>query len=91
MQSPLETLGSTTGKERLFGTVPLLLHPLKTPPPTRPSCPRSAPSHFPSRGTLFTQSIEQLEKEMLNGQKLQGPQTARELHSILQHKGLVDK
>nr|XP_005892080.1 PREDICTED: glycerol-3-phosphate dehydrogenase [NAD(+)], cytoplasmic isoform X2 [Bos mutus] len=36
-------------------------------------------------------SIEQLEKEMLNGQKLQGPQTARELHSILQHKGMVDK
>uniref|UniRef100_A0A8C5XEN7 Glycerol-3-phosphate dehydrogenase [NAD(+)] n=1 Tax=Microcebus murinus TaxID=30608 RepID=A0A8C5XEN7_MICMU len=36
-------------------------------------------------------SIEQLEKEMLNGQKLQGPQTARELHSILQHKGLVEK
>ncbi|XP_065743711.1 glycerol-3-phosphate dehydrogenase [NAD(+)], cytoplasmic isoform X2 [Phocoena phocoena] len=36
-------------------------------------------------------SIEQLEKEMLNGQKLQGPQTARELHSILQHKGLLDK
>ncbi|XP_054447106.1 glycerol-3-phosphate dehydrogenase [NAD(+)], cytoplasmic isoform X2 [Pteronotus mesoamericanus] len=36
-------------------------------------------------------SIEQLEKEMLNGQKLQGPQTARELHSILQQKGLVDK
>ncbi|XP_022375105.1 glycerol-3-phosphate dehydrogenase [NAD(+)], cytoplasmic isoform X2 [Enhydra lutris kenyoni] len=35
--------------------------------------------------------IEQLEKEMLNGQKLQGPPTARELHSILQHKGLVDK
>uniref|UniRef100_A0A7J8FXQ1 Glycerol-3-phosphate dehydrogenase [NAD(+)] n=1 Tax=Molossus molossus TaxID=27622 RepID=A0A7J8FXQ1_MOLMO len=36
-------------------------------------------------------SIEQLEKEMLNGQKLQGPQTARELHSILQQKGMVDK
>uniref|UniRef100_I7GP10 Glycerol-3-phosphate dehydrogenase [NAD(+)] n=1 Tax=Macaca fascicularis TaxID=9541 RepID=I7GP10_MACFA len=36
-------------------------------------------------------SIEQLEKEMLDGQKLQGPETARELHSILQHKGLVDK
>ncbi|XP_074082043.1 glycerol-3-phosphate dehydrogenase [NAD(+)], cytoplasmic [Macrotis lagotis] len=36
-------------------------------------------------------SIEQLEKELLNGQKLQGPQTARELHSILKHKGLVDK
>ncbi|XP_016056750.1 PREDICTED: glycerol-3-phosphate dehydrogenase [NAD(+)], cytoplasmic [Miniopterus natalensis] len=36
-------------------------------------------------------SIEQLEKEMLNGQKLQGPQTSRELHSILKQKGLVDK
>ncbi|KAG5211965.1 hypothetical protein MJG53_004576 [Ovis ammon polii x Ovis aries] len=36
-------------------------------------------------------SIEQLEKEMLNGQKLQGPLTARELHGILQHKGMVDK
>ncbi|XP_059967904.1 glycerol-3-phosphate dehydrogenase [NAD(+)], cytoplasmic isoform X1 [Mesoplodon densirostris] len=36
-------------------------------------------------------SIEQLEKEMLNGQKLQGPQTARELHSVLQHKGMLDK
>lgn len=41
--------------------------------------------------SFSSQSIEQLEKEMLNGQKLQGPQTARELHSILQHKGLVDK
>ncbi|XP_074126528.1 glycerol-3-phosphate dehydrogenase [NAD(+)], cytoplasmic [Sminthopsis crassicaudata] len=36
-------------------------------------------------------SIEQLEKEMLNGQKLQGPQTAQELHNILKHKGLLDK
>uniref|UniRef100_A0A7J7Z2X1 Glycerol-3-phosphate dehydrogenase [NAD(+)], cytoplasmic n=1 Tax=Myotis myotis TaxID=51298 RepID=A0A7J7Z2X1_MYOMY len=36
-------------------------------------------------------SIEQLEKEMLNGQKLQGPQTARELHSILRQKGMLDK
>ena len=46
-------------------------------------------SHLP---VLFSsQSIEQLEKEMLNGQKLQGPLTARELHSILQHKGMVDK
>ncbi|XP_048958678.1 glycerol-3-phosphate dehydrogenase [NAD(+)], cytoplasmic isoform X3 [Canis lupus dingo] len=36
-------------------------------------------------------SIEQLEKEMLNGQKLQGPLTARELHQVLKHKGMVDK
>uniref|UniRef100_A0A7J7ZHM1 Glycerol-3-phosphate dehydrogenase [NAD(+)] n=1 Tax=Pipistrellus kuhlii TaxID=59472 RepID=A0A7J7ZHM1_PIPKU len=36
-------------------------------------------------------TIEQLETEMLNGQKLQGPQTARELHSILQQKRLVQK
>lgn len=35
--------------------------------------------------------IEQLEKEMLNGQKLQGPQTARELHSIIKQKGLLQK
>ncbi|XP_019411970.1 PREDICTED: glycerol-3-phosphate dehydrogenase [NAD(+)], cytoplasmic [Crocodylus porosus] len=36
-------------------------------------------------------SIEQLEKEMLNGQKLQGPQTAAELHHILKRKNLVEK
>ncbi|XP_038608938.1 glycerol-3-phosphate dehydrogenase [NAD(+)], cytoplasmic [Tachyglossus aculeatus] len=36
-------------------------------------------------------SLEQLEVEMLNGQKLQGPQTARELHSILRHRSAVDK
>ncbi|XP_019366764.1 PREDICTED: glycerol-3-phosphate dehydrogenase [NAD(+)], cytoplasmic [Gavialis gangeticus] len=36
-------------------------------------------------------SIEQLEKEMLNGQKLQGPQTAAELHHILKGKNLVEK
>lgn len=45
-------------------------------PPTCPVC---------------SQSIEQLEKEMLNGQKLQGPETARELHSILQQKRLIQK
>lgn len=39
----------------------------------------------------ITQSIEQLEKEMLNGQKLQGPATAAEVHLILEHKNLVDK
>ncbi|XP_039602715.1 glycerol-3-phosphate dehydrogenase 1b [Polypterus senegalus] len=36
-------------------------------------------------------SIEQLEKEMLNGQKLQGPQTSAELNHILKHKNLADK
>uniref|UniRef100_A0A8D0HCE5 Glycerol-3-phosphate dehydrogenase [NAD(+)] n=1 Tax=Sphenodon punctatus TaxID=8508 RepID=A0A8D0HCE5_SPHPU len=35
-------------------------------------------------------SIEQLEKEMLNGQKLQGPQTSAELHHILKRKNLVE-
>ncbi|XP_030410776.1 glycerol-3-phosphate dehydrogenase [NAD(+)], cytoplasmic [Gopherus evgoodei] len=36
-------------------------------------------------------SIEQLEKEMLNGQKLQGPQTAAELNHILKQKNLAEK
>uniref|UniRef100_A0A8C2U945 Glycerol-3-phosphate dehydrogenase [NAD(+)] n=1 Tax=Coturnix japonica TaxID=93934 RepID=A0A8C2U945_COTJA len=36
-------------------------------------------------------SIEQLEKEMLNGQKLQGPQTSAELNRILKTKNMVDK
>ncbi|XP_069028051.1 glycerol-3-phosphate dehydrogenase 1-like protein [Embiotoca jacksoni] len=36
-------------------------------------------------------SIEELEKEMLNGQKLQGPATSAEVHHILQQKGLVNK
>ncbi|XP_009863035.1 PREDICTED: LOW QUALITY PROTEIN: glycerol-3-phosphate dehydrogenase [NAD(+)], cytoplasmic-like, partial [Apaloderma vittatum] len=35
--------------------------------------------------------IEQLEKEMLNGQKLQGPQTSAELHRILKSKNVVEK
>lgn len=47
--------------------------------------------HFHPPVSFSSQPIEQLEKEMLNGQKLQGPPTARELHSILQHKGMVDK
>lgn len=36
-------------------------------------------------------SIEELEREMLNGQKLQGPQTSAELNHILKAKNLVDK
>ncbi|KAK7886058.1 hypothetical protein WMY93_025679 [Mugilogobius chulae] len=36
-------------------------------------------------------SIEELEKEMLNGQKLQGPATSAEVYQILKQKNLVDK
>ncbi|XP_008322079.1 glycerol-3-phosphate dehydrogenase 1-like protein [Cynoglossus semilaevis] len=36
-------------------------------------------------------SIEELENEMLNGQKLQGPATSAEVHRILKQKNLVDK
>ncbi|CAH2304966.1 glycerol-3-phosphate dehydrogenase [NAD(+)], cytoplasmic-like [Pelobates cultripes] len=36
-------------------------------------------------------SIEELEKEMLNGQKLQGPQASAEVYKILKQKDLVDK
>lgn len=32
--------------------------------------------------------IEELEKEMLNGQKLQGPETAKEVNILLKHKNL---
>uniref|UniRef100_A0A8D0HKN5 Glycerol-3-phosphate dehydrogenase [NAD(+)] n=1 Tax=Sphenodon punctatus TaxID=8508 RepID=A0A8D0HKN5_SPHPU len=36
-------------------------------------------------------SIEELEKDMLNGQKLQGPQTSAEVYKILKQKNMVDK
>ncbi|MEQ2165188.1 glycerol-3-phosphate dehydrogenase, partial [Goodea atripinnis] len=36
-------------------------------------------------------SIEQLEIELLNGQKLQGPATASEVHVILKQKNMVEK
>ncbi|KAG7332743.1 hypothetical protein KOW79_004577 [Hemibagrus wyckioides] len=36
-------------------------------------------------------SLEELEKEMLNGQKLQGPATAAEVHVILKNKNLQEK
>uniref|UniRef100_A0A672HVE8 Glycerol-3-phosphate dehydrogenase [NAD(+)] n=1 Tax=Salarias fasciatus TaxID=181472 RepID=A0A672HVE8_SALFA len=36
-------------------------------------------------------SIEELEAEMLNGQKLQGPQTSAEVYKILKKKNMIDK
>ncbi|XP_041431570.1 MGC83663 protein isoform X1 [Xenopus laevis] len=36
-------------------------------------------------------SIEELEKELLNGQKLQGPQASVEVYKILQQKNMVHK
>uniref|UniRef100_A0A8C1BUW5 Glycerol-3-phosphate dehydrogenase [NAD(+)] n=1 Tax=Cyprinus carpio carpio TaxID=630221 RepID=A0A8C1BUW5_CYPCA len=41
--------------------------------------------------SVCCQSIEELEKELLNGQKLQGPATAAEVHQILKHKNLLEK
>lgn len=40
---------------------------------------------------FLSQSIEELEKEMLNGQKLQGPLTSAEVYHILKQKNLADK
>lgn len=37
---------------------------------------------------IFLQSIDELEKEMLNGQKLQGPYTAAEVNHMLKAKGM---
>ncbi|XP_040531605.2 glycerol-3-phosphate dehydrogenase 1-like protein isoform X3 [Gallus gallus] len=36
-------------------------------------------------------SIEELENEMLNGQKLQGPQTSAEVYKILKEKNMLEK
>lgn len=36
-------------------------------------------------------SIEELEKEMLNGQKLQGPETAEEVFTMLNKKNMLDR
>ncbi|XP_010142770.1 PREDICTED: glycerol-3-phosphate dehydrogenase 1-like protein [Buceros rhinoceros silvestris] len=36
-------------------------------------------------------SIEELEQEMLNGQKLQGPQTSAEVYRILRQKRMLEK
>jgi len=35
--------------------------------------------------------MEELEKEMLNGQRLQGPMTAAEVNHMLKLRGLEDK
>ena len=39
---------------------------------------------------FFFQSVEELETEMLGGQKLQGPPTAQEVHKLLAEKGKID-
>ena len=36
-------------------------------------------------------TIEELEKEMLNGQRLQGPETAKEVNLLLKSKNMEDK
>ena len=41
--------------------------------------------------SISIQSIEVLEKEMLNGQKLQGPPTAAEVNYMLKSKQMEDK
>lgn len=40
---------------------------------------------------MTIQSIAELEKEMLNGQQLQGPATAEEVNFMLKAKGIEDK
>ena len=40
---------------------------------------------------IFVQTIEALEKEMLNGQKLQGPATALEVNVQLKAKNMEQK
>lgn len=40
---------------------------------------------------VFLQTIEELEKEMLNGQKLQGPPTAFEVNYMLKSKNMEDR
>ncbi len=40
---------------------------------------------------LSPQSIAELEVEMLNGQKLQGPQTSAEVYKLLKKKDMISK
>ena len=42
-------------------------------------------------GFSFFQTIDELEKEMLNGQKLQGPPTAFEVNYMLKNKNMEDR
>ncbi|KAG9345119.1 hypothetical protein JZ751_009662, partial [Albula glossodonta] len=46
---------------------------------------------YGGRNRRVAEAIEELEKEMLNGQKLQGPATSAEVYHILKQKGLVEK
>ena len=52
------------------------------------------PDIVPSWISVFIyllQTIEDLEKEMLNGQKLQGPPTAFEVNYMLKNKKMEDR
>ena len=40
---------------------------------------------------FYSQPIEVLEAELLNGQKLQGPLTAKEVHDVLEEDGRVEE
>ena len=40
---------------------------------------------------LLSQPIEEIERELLNGQKLQGPETAREVYTMLVQQNLVER
>nr|CAD7205128.1 unnamed protein product [Timema douglasi] len=44
-----------------------------------------------TNSVVCLQSIEELEKELLNGQKLQGPITALEVNHMLKNKSMDDK
>lgn len=39
----------------------------------------------------YLQTLEELEKEMLNGQRLQGPQTAQEVNFMLKNRKAEDQ
>jgi len=39
----------------------------------------------------YMKALEELEKEMLNGQRLQGPMTAHEVNTMLKLRGLENK
>ncbi|CAN7983940.1 unnamed protein product, partial [Ixodes hexagonus] len=54
-------------------------------------CCEAKPSWNANNGPLKSQPIEELEREMLNGQKLQGPETAEEVFTMLKNKNMLDR